>query len=603
MNRFNIATFTPNINLIGQNTLVIDFDEEQSKIYSIIPAGYNNNIIFDSLQNTFWFRRGIEYNTLLPNRPLSISSQDKTIVDVTSGSSGKVTIKKHGSTPININQDAYIDGLYSYSALNVDVFVLVRPLIKTKTIIEAPNLTFDFDEYQWDQTPILINYTTNNKESSLIVDIVSTHGINPSVSITNNQVIFTPQIAGTYTLKFSQPETTNYYFSSLTRTITVNPKTTIINSVNSITRESTDIPFYLDVTSNRTNPVYIYASSNPDVATIDIDGRVQLNNSGIATLTVSLPENNISTAASKEIQLYVYKTSNIQNGQQIKITTPINIDKAVIRYIPQSFVNLSRTQYLRFTGFKGVLTRFTITSDITDFSNEPLNIEIDLPNVHPEDYGKTFKLYKIVDNDFYIDDKYPRDVIYDENIQKWKTTLPTLSEFIVVDTTAPENLIGGDPFILNVNTMNRRMLNNNIKTINIYESDNYSVEALLERLHKDKITNMHTLNYNRKNERKLVRLDKLINCSKYITEVKIVNKQNNKTLIIDCYQGMIKHDDGCIQYEKIVPKKGIYNIVLDYYYPKKNIKGFVVYLDNSNHLSIKVDNWWVELNNIKLYKM
>jgi hypothetical protein len=147
------------------------------------------------------------------------------------------------------------------------------------------------------------------------------------------------------------------------------------------------------------------------------------------------------------------------------------------------------------------------------------------------------------------------------------------------------------------------MLNNNIKTINIYDSDNYSVDALLERLHKDKITNMHTLNYNRKNERKLVRLDKLINCSKYITEVKIVNKQNNKTLIIDCYQGVIKQDDGCILYEQIAPKKGIYNIVLDYYYPKKDIKGFIVYLDNSNHLSIKVDNWWVELNNIKLYKM
>ena len=597
--RFNIATFTPNINLTGQNTLVIDFDEEQSKIYSIIPAGYNNNIIFDSLQNTFWFRRGIEYNTSLPNRPLSISSQDKTIVDVTSGSSGKVTVKKHGSTAITIRQDAYIDGLLSYSALDVIVIVLVRTLRKTKTIIDAPNLIVDYEEYLSNQEKVLLNFSTNNPEVNVSVSGVGvfTH------SIINNQASFSVQQSGTYTLKFSQPETINYYFSSLTRTITVNPKTTIINSVNSITRESTDIPFYLDVTSNRTNPVYIYTSSNPDVATVDIDGRVQINNSGIATFTVSLPQKKFETAASKDILLYVYKTSNIQNGQQITITTPITINKAVIRYIPQSFVNLSRTEYLRFTGFKGVLTRFTITSDITDFTNDPLNIEIDLPNVHPDDYGKIFKLYKIVDNDFYVDDKYPRDVIYDENIQKWKTTLPTLSEFIVVDTTAPENLIGGDPFILNVNTMNRRMLNNNIKTINIYDSDNYSVEALLERLHKDKITNMHTLNYNRKNERKLVRLDKLINCSKYITEIKVVNKKNNKSLIIDCYQGMIKHDDGCILYENIVPKKGIYNIVLEYYYPKKNIKGIVVYLDNSNHLSIKVDNWWVELNNIKLYKM
>jgi alpha-tubulin suppressor-like RCC1 family protein len=440
-------------------------------------------------------------------------------------------------------------------------------------------------------TPLLISASTNN--SHVVVDDGSING-----ALYSSGLNFSGEHANnskTKSIKFIRANLINRQ---------------LVRQSNSFTKNSDDVPFNVGITSDAayTNSL-VFSSSDNNIATVNSQGIVTINSFGEATITGSLTANGMYANVLTDVILYIQRAaflyeSQTMSGLQIKLKSNVHYDtnvNSVIKYTPQSFSNLTKTKYLRYTGFRGVLNRFSVNGNQTDFTASPWTIELSLPNVHSSDYNKVFKLYKVVNNALLIDANYPRDVTYDSGIQKWVSTLPTFSDFVVVDETPPDGILGGDPYLLNLRTKTSQMLSNLDKEILIYDSQKYEVYSKLERLSKQKLENMSMIKNGREIKVSGIDLANLI--FKYVTELIIIDKESNGILRIDCYDGSIIEDNKQINYEEINSKKGLSDTMsINKYYPKRNLISYNIYLENEHTLILKVDNYWSELNNIKIYK-
>jgi hypothetical protein len=53
--------------------------------------------------------------------------------------------------------------------------------------------------------------------------------------------------------------------------------------------------------------------------------------------------------------------------------------------------------------------------------------------------------------------------------------------------------------------------------------------------------------------------------------------------------------------DKINDIDGLFSLTHDYYCPPKNLKSYVIYLNDSDYLKIKIDKFWDDINNVILY--
>jgi hypothetical protein len=362
------------------------------------------------------------------------------------------------------------------------------------------------------------------------------------------------------------------------------------------------------VANDITGVSIIYSRGGRGSDRADIDRVNEPNNSGNGGEGARINRQPGRGGSGIVVVRYKFKKSllNLTNdlNQVVKIGSSDELDYPLNYTLLNGNLNNSNL-YLINSGFRGALSKFRVTSNTTDFSNNPLILEFILPKV--KDSSKVLKLYKIDNsNNFINPELYPITLNWNSLTQGWWCNLPTLSDFILLDETPPNTILGGDPYIKNIKKDYVKLLPNYIKVLKLYESENYKVNCFCEKLSLDKMLNMHKImkGYNINNE-EIVKLDeKLIKpyIFNYITKIDII-KNNIYKMEIDLYTGeIIQSDLENIYYEEIETKNGLNNVADNYYYPKKNFKSYCIYLDDYI-LSIKVDNFWVELNNIKIYNI
>ena len=118
----------------------------------------------------------------------------------------------------------------------------------------------------------------------------------------NGQV--TIKKAGTATIRVKVAETANYKEDTKTVEVTVNKVSGSLEVTTlSYVKTYGDAPFRITATS--TTGTVAYSSSNEDVATVAADGTVTIHNKGMATITVSVPEDENYIAVSKTISVTV----------------------------------------------------------------------------------------------------------------------------------------------------------------------------------------------------------------------------------------------------------------------------------------------------------
>lgn len=118
----------------------------------------------------------------------------------------------------------------------------------------------------------------------------------------NGQV--TIKKAGTAKIRVKVAETANYKEDTKTVEVTVNKVSGSLEvTALSFVKTYGDAPFRITATS--TTGTVTYSSSNEEVATVAADGTVTIHNKGMATITVSVPEDENYIAVSKTISVTV----------------------------------------------------------------------------------------------------------------------------------------------------------------------------------------------------------------------------------------------------------------------------------------------------------
>jgi hypothetical protein len=279
---------------------------------------------------------------------------------------------------------------------------------------------------------------------------------------------------------------------------------------------------------------------------------------------------------------------NTHNNQTITLKSfnNINVDGSINNSI---FTTTdSSVNYLLYSGFRGGLIKFNITGTISG----ELLIDFNLPNI--TDTTKTLKLYKIVNNTLVN----PINVVYNNIVNKWTTVITELSNFILIDENSPTGLVGGDPFILNLKTNEMVLLPNDWTKVILYQSNKYLVIGYNDLLPPKVLLQMKKL-VNRK-EIKLTDIVLSIYQFNYLLKIEVIDLENNNKLVLDTFNGNIIENNN-VNIEEITTKNGLNSVDKNFYYPKKNFKSFMIHLDKGNYITIKIDNYWIDLNNIKLY--
>ena len=356
------------------------------------------------------------------------------------------------------------------------------------------------------------------------------------------------------------------------------------------------------------NNEYIYLLNPPD-----IDISLNINNKFIANIRKSGSNyiiNNVNYNENQKVYIENYRLitgsffiekPNIVN----QINSFINNQTITIKYVDNLNINGSiannpittidaSVNYLLYTGFRGGIIKFSLNSNITNFTEDPIFLEFDLPNI--TNTTKTLKLYKIVNDELLIDSNYPVNVTYSDN--KWIAKITTLSDFIIVDDNSPTTILGGDPFIKSIKDNKVILLPNSWKKVILYQSDKYKVVGYNEKLKVNQMIKMKTIKYNQIYD--IEKMETNIYNFNYLLKLEVIDLENNSISILDTFEGKILENNN-INIEEISTKNGLNSVDKNFYYPKKNFKAFMINLDKGNYITIKIDNYWIDLNNIKLY--
>jgi hypothetical protein len=362
--------------------------------------------------------------------------------------------------------------------------------------------------------------------------------------------------------------------------------------------------FFLATGTLRTTSLPIFASGNILTNLILRSDTKTGNNSPPSLFTITETAfNNYTINPYNYTQTFIGNTTyyNIPISININADTE-NISRFQIIIFDIEFTNNEGIAYGINTGFVGVVSKLTILAfdsndqPITDFSNNPINLTLELPNANPDNI---LKLYKLKTGENTLMDPqpngYPISLTHQSEIT-WTATILSLSDFIIIDETPPSGKAGGDPHIININ--NKKItIPNNWNYVRLYEKDNMRVCVSCELISPEFIKKLHC--YDRNNNERLVIGNKLNFISKYTFMKELdIFKNNNLILKYDLIDDKLLFGNN-LMLEKI-NEKGLYSIPNNKYYPPKNISSYCIYLNNNNFLKITIDNYWDDINNVSL---
>ena len=356
-----------------------------------------------------------------------------------------------------------------------------------------------------------------------------------------------------------------------------------------------------------------YQSSDTAVASIS-GSNVTIHSAGVINITASQSGNATYNAAVPIIcQLTITLSIQITGPstylsipQTMKASTSkssiVNISTNIndIRYTHSSGV-----AYGYATGFRGAVLMGSITatdissSQVTDFSTHPVTISLYLPNSNT---NNTLQIHKY-DNGQLIAPQpsgYPVTLTYNSGNNLWTGTMTSLSNIVVLDQNPPSGTAGGDPYIISTKKV-KTLLPNTWKKILLFKSDTTQVIANCDFITKNIINNLHYIN--KKQEEALpinVNHHKWVTDYTYILSIEFINNDDEK-LIIDTITGDIIYDSSKFLYEKITDNLvGLFSITHGGYYPARKLQRYSIHL-NEGFITISIDNYWDDINDIKLY--
>ena len=279
-----------------------------------------------------------------------------------------------------------------------------------------------------------------------------------------------------------------------------------------------------------------------------------------------------------------------------------------------NFINYNLTQregiaYLINSGISGAISKFSfevldnLQNKLTDFSENPIQIELKLPNAN---ISNTYKIYKLnIDGSVMSPQptNYPINITYDNSIERYTLSLPSLSNYIIIDDTPPEGSSGGDPHIRDIDG-HKITLDKDWTLVKLFESkeDNIQVIGHCSMIDFNIIQNMHRLIVSGLNIFRTVNINK----DKYLTELTYFTRlqviQDNEViidfdLINDSY---INNNELTKVQENSYNEKGLYSLTHRKYLLKSNeFKSYWIPI-KCNYIIIKIDKFWDELNEISL---
>lgn len=353
-----------------------------------------------------------------------------------------------------------------------------------------------------------------------------------------------------------------------------------------------------------------YSSSDSNVVLISGSSFI-IKGVGSATITASQAGDLEYNAAPNVNRVQnILAVNEQQTGPDTYLTIPITVTAATNELVSSININIIDIRYTTSsgvgygldTGFTGTVSRLNISAldpsnvPITDFSSNPLILNLDLPNANP---SNELKLYKLVTgtNNLMVPQPpgYPVTLTYLSGTL-WTGQLISLSDYIILDSTPPGGIAGGDPHIINI--YNKKVtIPNEWKYVKLYQKDDIQVNAKCDFISEEIMNNLHRYNLANQIEKINPIKHKYVKDWTFITELDIY--KNNELLL--------KWD--MVNDREIINKgisvdnqegKGLFSLTHKKPYPPKNSGSHIVYLNNNNFLTFTIDNFWDDINNVNL---
>ena len=367
-----------------------------------------------------------------------------------------------------------------------------------------------------------------------------------------------------------------------------------------------DSTYTLNATASSGLPV-TYSSSN-GVASIVDGNKIVFTQNGQVMVTVAQSGNDIYNPAPSVVKQFVLNRMVDVNykGGPINATAAANnlIANAqgtlTINLPSHDFTKDSGVAYLKNSGFTGAVSILNISAldgsgnPITNFSTEPIVINLSLPQANP---ASTLQVYKLdASTNTMMNPQptgYPVTLQYQSGTN-WTISLPSLSSYVIADVNAPGGDIGGDPHLKTVHGK-EVLLPNDWLYVKLYQKDGIQVNAKCGFLNSEDLQNLHRCVRNK--NKTIVKVDPKKNTwvvdFTYFIELDILE---NDELV---FKYDLIHDKD-ITVEQNKSSKGLYSIVQKSTYPPKHLSSYFIHLNNNNMLTIDIDNFWDDLNNIGL---
>jgi hypothetical protein len=195
---------------------------------------------------------------------------------------------------------------------------------------------------------------------------------------------------------------------------------------------------------------------------------------------------------------------------------------------------------------------------------------------------------------------YPVTLRHKSGTTLWDASLTSLTNLIALNDNPPQGSGGGDPHIKNFKG-DQVLIPNDWKYVKLYQKDNIQVNAKCSFINKEIIDNLHCIN---KTTSKIEQINidkrkhKYVLDYTYFTEIDLI--KNNELVfkydVINDKELINKN----INLETNNIKKGIFSLTHNSYYPPKNLSTYFINLNNNNVLSFDIDNFWDDINNLKI---
>lgn len=403
-------------------------------------------------------------------------------------------------------------------------------------------------------------------------------------------------------------QTTPFITSDSTTTQTI-----IFNNFDSLTKTQSVNTKVLTATASSGLTVTL-TSLDTNIATITGGNTLNAVTSGTVYIQATQAGNGTYDPATPVICVFTITLENQQTGPSGKLEFPIVVTastlKTNVKTITIVITDIRYTQYSGIsygyaTGFHGSAMIGSINctdgsdNPVTDFSDNPLNIIIDMANANT---AHVYKIWKR--NGSAVEDPqptgYPVTLTYISG-SNWTGSMTALSDIVILDDTPPSGNAGGDPYIISVKKV-KTLLPNEWKTVKLLDTESVQVVANCEFISQDIMKSLHFIN---KNKQACLAIDpnlhKWVRDLTYITSLDIITKSDKKKLTLDTIDGSIMSDNSSLLYETIQNNKyGLFSITHNGYYPQVAFKKYIVHF-NEGYLVISIDNFWDDINYIQLF--